>query len=87
MDLSRVEILELARKASAKYPGAKIHFAFTCPTCAERCVLDDASTLYERGLCFKCGSDSPIEKAGFVLIGKASEIAGGGVRWGGGLPS
>ena len=80
MDLSRAEILNLARKAAAKHPGARIHFAFTCPTCGERCVLDEASTLYERGICFKCGSDSPIEKAGFLLIGDASEMAEGGVR-------
>jgi transcription elongation factor Elf1 len=80
MDLSRAEILNLARKAAAKHPGARIHFKFTCPKCGERCVLEEDSTLYERGICFNCGSDSPIEKAGFVLIGNASEFAEGGVR-------
>jgi hypothetical protein len=52
----------------AKHPGSKVHFKFTCPACGERCVLEEADTLYERGTCFKCGADSPIEKAGFLLI-------------------
>ncbi|MCU0690058.1 MAG: hypothetical protein MUF54_01525 [Polyangiaceae bacterium] len=68
VDLSRAEILSLARDAAAKHPGSKVHFKFTCPACGERCVLEEADTLYERGTCFKCGADSPIEKAGFLLI-------------------
>jgi hypothetical protein len=80
MDLSRAEILKLARKAAAEHPGARIHFKFTCPKCRERCVLEEADTLYQRGICFRCGSDSPIEKAGFLMIGDASEQAEGGVR-------
>ena len=80
MDLSRAEILKLARDAAAKHPGATIHFKFTCPKCGQRCVLEEADTLYQRGICFRCGSDSLIEKAGFLLIGNASEKAEGGVR-------
>jgi hypothetical protein len=80
MDLSRAEILKLARKAAAEHPGARIHFKFTCAKCGERCVLVEADTLYQRGICFKCGSDSPIEKAGFLVIGDASEKAEGGLR-------
>ena len=82
MDLSRAEILKLARKAAAEHPGARIHFKFTCLTCGDRCVLEEANTLYQRGICFNCGSDSPIEKAGFLLIDKAED----GVPRGG-LPS
>ena len=80
MDLSRAEILKLARDAAAKHPGARIHFKFTCPKCGQRCVLEEPDTLYQRGICFGCGSDSLIEKAGFLLIGNASEKAEGGVR-------
>lgn len=67
-DLPRGELQELAWQALRKYPGAEIHFKFTCEHCGERCTLEDANSLYEFGICAKCGKETKIEKGGFDLL-------------------
>jgi hypothetical protein len=67
-DLGRVELMKQADEAIKRYPGAVVHFKFTCPYCGERCMLQEPNKLYENGICHKCGKESPIERGGFALI-------------------
>jgi len=64
-DLPRDELMQLADDALKRYPGATIHFKFTCEHCGHRCMLSD--TLWENGECDECGQTSPITQGGFSL--------------------
>ena len=72
-DLPRQELMELASETLKNYPGAVIHFKFTCPQCGQRCTLEEPNTLYENGICFQCGANSPIERGGFMIAIEASK--------------
>lgn len=68
-DHPRDVVLQVARDVVARYKGrAEVYFKFTCPHCGERCTFDKPNVLYQRGECFACGVESPIEEAGFLLL-------------------
>jgi hypothetical protein len=60
--------MKLADEALQRYPGAIVHFKFTCAHCGERCMLQEPNRLYEKGICHKCGKETVIERGGFALI-------------------
>lgn len=69
-DYERDEIIRRAEMAIRVYGGplrARVYFKFTCPKCQTRCVFDRPNTLFERGECYTCGHEAPVEKAGFLL--------------------
>jgi len=66
-DLPRDELMKLASDALQQYPGAEVHFKFTCSHCGERCTLEDPNCLYESGICHQCGQETVITKGGFLL--------------------
>ncbi len=66
-DLPRDELMQAADDALKRYPGAEIHFKFTCEHCGERCSLSDPNVLYESGECSNCGQLTPITQGGFSL--------------------
>lgn len=74
-DLPREELLASAEDAMRRYPGATLHFKFTCPHCGERCTLQEPNTLYESGECFRCGKTEPITHGGFMLMMEYQEGA------------
>ncbi len=39
-DLPRDELMKLASDTLQQYPGAEVHFKFTCSHCGERCTLE-----------------------------------------------
>lgn len=47
--------------------GMTIFFKFTCDQCGERCIFQEANTLYEKGECSSCGYETVIEKVGFMV--------------------
>ncbi len=70
MDYPRLVIMEMATKTILEYGGptrARVRFKFTCEKCGTRCTFNEVNVLWERGECFACGHDQPIEKAGYVL--------------------
>jgi transcription elongation factor Elf1 len=72
-DLPRAELMRKAQDAlDASPPGSWVQFKFTCPLCNERCVLAEANTLRELGECWRCGTETPIEEGGFLLVMKRS---------------
>jgi hypothetical protein len=66
-DLPRDELMQLADETLKRYPGATVHFKFTCGYCGHRCMLSDPNTLWENGECDECGRTSPITQGGFSL--------------------
>lgn len=66
-DLPREELMQLAHETLVQYPGAEIHFKFTCGHCGTRCTLQEPNTLYESGECFECGKLTPITHGGFMV--------------------
>lgn len=70
-DFSRDVILRKAEAAIEKHDGpekAKVFFKFYCEACGERCTFKEPNELFETGVCFKCGHETVIEKAGFMVI-------------------
>ena len=67
-DLPREELMKLANETLQRYPGAEIHFKFTCGYCGARCTLQDANKLWEVGQCYKCGHETEIERGGFAVM-------------------
>ena len=66
-DLPREELMQVARDALQQYPGAVIHFKFTCMHCGERCTFEEPNQLYEDGVCFRCGQSTPVSHGGFMI--------------------
>lgn len=69
-DLPRRELMVLADETLKKYPGAVVHFKFTCGYCGARCTLSDPNVLYETGQCYNCGHDTTITQGGFMVMTK-----------------
>lgn len=68
-DKSRDDIIAMANDVIRNAKGlARVYFNFTCRHCGQRCTLSEPNTLYESGECFKCGKETIIEKAGFMLM-------------------
>jgi DNA-directed RNA polymerase subunit RPC12/RpoP len=45
-----------------------VHFNYTCEKCGQRCTFEDPNKLYPTGVCWRCGHETIIKKAGFALI-------------------
>lgn len=68
-DRPRDAIMQFAAETLKQAPaGSYVMFKFTCAQCGERCTFQKKNRLYERGECYKCGHDQPIDKAGFALL-------------------
>src|ERR1700739_423494 len=67
-DLPREELMLAADEAIRRYPGAIVHFKFTCQHCGHRCTLAAPTWLYERGKCNECGQLTTITHGGFSLL-------------------
>lgn len=72
-DLPREELMKLADETLKRYPGAVIHFKFTCSYCGARCTLTDPNVLYESGQCYSCGHDTTITQGGFMIMTQLKE--------------
>ena len=72
-DLPRRELMVLADETLKKYPGAVVHFKFTCDTCGARCTLSDPNVLYETGQCYNCGQDTTITQGRFMVMMQINE--------------
>lgn len=68
-DFPRDVIVKMAEATIEKHGGpgkVKIFFKFYCEACGERCTFEEPNELFETGICFKCGHETVIEKAGFM---------------------
>ena len=69
-DLPRDELIKVAEYAISKkgqWPGAELHFKFTCEHCGARVCLSDPGVIYEEGECCECGKMTKIEFGGFMV--------------------
>jgi hypothetical protein len=68
-DVPREELLAMADETLRGSPaGSLVYFKFTCSLCGERCVLAEPNTLRESGECWRCGTETVIERGGFMLV-------------------
>lgn len=68
-DLPRVELCRRAQEVLEEWgpEHTDIYFKFTCQWCGQRCTLEEPNQLYENGICFECGQETPIEFGGFTI--------------------
>lgn len=73
-DIPRAEAVERVNKLLADNAKTlpqsyvEVYFKFTCEQCGERCTLEEADKIYERGMCCECGHETPLTMVGFALI-------------------
>jgi len=60
--------IAIGRAEELRLQGWDVHFKFTCGYCGSRVALREANTLYEKGECFLCGQETPLERVGFMLV-------------------
>lgn len=70
-DFPRDVIIKMAEAAIEEHGGpekAKVFFKFYCEVCGERCTFKEPNELFETGICHKCGHETTINEAGFMVI-------------------
>ena len=54
---------------------AKVFFKFYCDACGERCTFAEPNELFETGICHKCGHETVVNKAGFMVVVERKEMS------------
>jgi hypothetical protein len=70
-DFPRDMVIEMAESAIEKNGGpekAKVFFKFYCEVCGGRCTFNEPNELFETGICYKCGHETVVNEAGFMVI-------------------
>lgn len=77
-DLPREVLMDRAEQTRRHYGPqyTDIFFKFTCEKCGERCTLETANQLPEKGVCHKCGHHTEIVEGGFLIAKKVPHEKG-----------